>query len=171
MSFITQNVRVKINRSAEDVWNYVSNSKRWTASTKENKGLKIKNKQEAIVQGAKFKQQENVGRVSTSVDGKFMSVVKPKLVAWKGMATYELFNGIIRIKLPEGGIFLLENEDNGTAFSHTVYVDFEDSLKGKLLYWYFKNVVKLDKALHRHNFQEFSYFQKKLGNSISASGA
>ena len=46
---------------------------------------------------------------------------KPSLLVWAGTATYKLFGGLLRFRLPEGGVLKLDKTKSETkeVYDHT----------------------------------------------------
>ncbi len=159
---LAQTMSIDLHASQEQVWNFVTQEDNWTAiGGGENFGLTLMNKSKRVETGTKFVQKEMVGSSFSVVHGTFIYTERPKVAVWRGYATYKLFD-IITITLQEGGTYSIEKTKTGSTFSHTIYVDFPDTIFGKLLRWYMCDIMRLDIALKNHNILEMETLKEKL---------
>jgi hypothetical protein len=94
----------------------------------------------------------------------------PTLAFWSGTATYHLFGGLVKVRIPEGGVLRLETVENGTHFSHNVYMDFPESWWGRLMLWFFEARLNGRQALHDHSHGELVFLKERLEGDVSRSG-
>jgi len=59
-----------------------------------------------------------------------------------------MLGGLLRFRIPEGGVLKMTKTPDGTRASHDVYIDFPNSLWGKLLKWCFLRMLQGDKAMY-----------------------
>ena len=78
-----------------------------------------------------------VAGIYADLYGRIIHLDKPELTIWTGTATYKILGGLLRFRLPEGGVLKMINVPEGTKVSHNVYIDFPNSLWGKFLKWFF----------------------------------
>lgn len=78
---------------------------------------------------------------------------------WRGIATYKIL--LFTVRIPEGGVVTLEKVESGTRLSHNVWMDFPDTLMGKIALWYFRR-RNLEKAIYGHTFRELEFFKQQL---------
>jgi len=160
---IKKNTSIDIKAGAEDIWDFAHNPKNWTASnTEEHFGLKFDNKKNRPETGVTFHQKETVAGLFADLKGHIVYADKPNMLFWRGIATYKILGGLIRPRIPEGGLLQIKKKSNGTEISHDVYMDFPESLCGKLSYWAFKNIFKGEKTVYDHTYKELVYFKKEL---------
>ncbi len=165
---LTQRVSATINNKPEIIWDFVSDPKNWTASNSlEHRGLKIFSKTGLPETGAALHQQEYVAGVFADLKGHFLYVDRPKVGVWTGIATYRLLAGLLKIRIPEGGTVTLTEVENGWEFAHDVFMDFSDSLFGKILYWCFIHLFKGQKAVFEHANREVIYFKAQLEKVVT----
>ncbi len=165
---LTQRVSATINNKPEIIWDFASDPKNWTASNSlEHRGLKISSKTGLPETGAMFHQQEYVAGVFADLRGHFLYVDRPKVGVWTGIATYKLLGGFLKIRIPEGGTATLTKAENGWEFAHDVFMDFSDSMFGKILYWGFIHLFDGQKAVFEHANREVIYFKTQLEKVIN----
>lgn len=112
--------------------------------------------------GAAFYQKESVAGIAADLHGRFLHFEKPKVAIWEGVATYKILGGIFRLNVMEGGTLRLEKDDQGIRMSHDMFMDFPDTLFGRLALWIFKNILHGEKAVYNHGYKELAYFKKQL---------
>jgi hypothetical protein len=103
-----------------------------------------------------------VAGVYADLRGRFLYVEKPRIAVWAGTAVYRIFGGLIRVRIPEGGVVMAERLPAGTRLSHDVYMDFPNSVWGKILTWIFRNILKGPQAVYTHTFKELMFFKEQL---------
>ena len=158
----TQRVSAIINNvsSVEKIWDFVSDPRNWTASNSaEHRGLEVFSKTGLPETGAMFHQQEYVAGVLGDLRGHFLYVDRPRVCVWTGIATYRLLGGILKVRVPEGGTVTLTKAGNGWELAHDVFMDYSDSLLGKLLYWGFMHMFDGQNAVFEHSKREVVYFK------------
>lgn len=161
--FLSKEIKTLIKSTPSRIWSYAVDPSNWTSTApKANFGLTIESEDGQPATGARFVQREKIGFVYSEVDGVFLSVLRPKFVVWKGKATYYMLFGMMKVSLNEGGVFLMEETKEGVEFSHNVYADFPESLKGWLLYFCFKYLVRFESAVYRHNMTEMDSIKKSV---------
>lgn len=166
--YVTAETESLTNAKPDLIWEYASDPEHWTASNPgEHLGLQFFNVTNRPEQDVNFHQKEYVAGIYADLYGRIIYLDKPKLTIWTGTATYKILGGLIRFRLPEGGVLKMVEVQEGTKASHNVYVDFPNSLWGKLLKWLFIKVFKGDKAIYDHTYRELVYFKEKLENHNS----
>lgn len=161
--FITAETAITINNTAEAIWDYASDPANWTASNpEEHFGLQYSSKDNRPCTGVEFRQKESVAGIYADLRGRFLYVEKPRIAVWAGTAVYRLLGGLVRIRIPEGGVVRTEGTAEGIRFSHDVYMDFPDSLWGKLLVLVFKDVFKGPDMVYNHTYKELVFFKERL---------
>jgi hypothetical protein len=161
--YITAGTEIIINNTPEAIWDYASNPDNWTASNPdEHFGLTYNSKDNRPATGVEFLQQESVAGVYADLRGRFLYVDKPRIAVWTGTAVYRILAGLVRIRIPEGGVVKAERSPTGTRLSHDVYMDFPNSLWGKMLVWIFRNILKGPQAVYDHAYKELLFFKKQL---------
>lgn len=160
---LTQRVSATIDNSPEIIWDFAADPKNWTASNAlEHRGLEIFSKNGLPETGATFHQQEYVGRFFADLEGHFLYVDRPKVCVWAGIAKYRLLGGLLKIRIAEGGTATLTKVENGWELSHAVFMDYSNSLFGKLLYWTFTHLLDGQRAVFEHANREVVYFKAQL---------
>ena len=163
--FVTADTEVTTTADPNDIWEYAGDPANWTASNpNEHYGLVYFSPDNRPAQGVEFHQRERVAGIYADLHGKIVHMEKPSLLVWVGTATYKLFWGLLRFRLPEGGVLKLEKTDSETKASHNVYIDFPNSLWGRVLRWFFLNVFNGKKEVYDHTYRELVYFKNKLEN-------
>lgn len=160
---ITKNAEIHIDSTPTEIWKYAHDPANWTASNpKEHLGLRFLNKKNRPEEGVAFHQKETVAGLYADLRGHILYVDYPNVLVWRGVARYKLFLGIIRVRIPEGGVLRIKVESDGSLVSHKVYMDFPDTLFGKLLYWLFTTILEGEKAVFDHTYRELEFFKKQL---------
>ncbi len=149
--------------SPERIWDFASDPKNWTASNPvEHRGLELFSKSGLPETGVMFHQQEYVAGVFADLSGHFLYVDSPRVCVWTGIAKYKFLGSLLRIRIAEGGTATLTRAGNGWELAHDVFMDFSDSLFGKLLYWGFVHLFDGQKAVFEHANREVVYFKTRL---------
>lgn len=149
------------NVTEEAIWEFAYNPVNWTVSNPiEHKGLVFGNKQNRPETGVTFYQKESVAGIYADLRGQVLYAQRPKVCAWAGVAAYKFYGFTIHI--PEGGTVKLTDTKNGIIMSHDAYMDFPDTVFGKVAVWYFKKVRNGENAMHIHAQREVDFFKKQL---------
>ncbi len=149
------------NTSANSIWEFAYNPANWTASNpQEHRGLVFHAKENRPATGVTFEQKEYVAGIYAVLRGQVLYAKSPNVCVWTGIAAYKLYGFTIHI--PEGGTAQLTETKDGIVMSHDVFMDFPDSLFGKIAFWYFKTIRKGEQAVFDHTQRELDYFKKKL---------
>lgn len=160
---ITANTKIEILNTPKAIWDYANDPENWTASNpKEHMGLTFFNESNRPIEKTRFHQRETVAGVFADLKGYISYVNYPHVLVWNGIAQYKLFRGLIRVSVAEGGLLRLEERGESTHFSHDVYMQFTDTLWGKIWYWLFAKVFHAEKAVYDHTYRELVFFKKKL---------
>lgn len=166
--FVTAETEIVTTADPASIWEYAADPEHWTASNpEEHLGLQFFNAINRPEQGASFHQKEYVAGIYADLHGRIIYLDKPNLTIWTGTATYKILGGLLRFRLPEGGVLKMEKVSEGTKASHNVYVDFPNSLWGKFLTWFFVKIMKGEKAVYDHTYRELVYFKEMLESKIS----
>jgi hypothetical protein len=168
--FITVETAITINSTAEAIWDYASDPANWTASNpEEHFGLRYSSKDKRPGTGVEFHQRESVAGIYADLRGRFLYVERPRIAVWAGTAVYRLLGGLVRIRIPEGGVVRAEETTGGMRLSHDVYMDFPNSLWGKLLAWMFKKVLNGPDKVYNHSYKELVFFKEQLEAKVPES--
>lgn len=160
---IKKNISIVIRSQPDKVWDFAHDPKKWTASNKkEHFGLTFNNKKNRPATGVAFHQKETVAGFYSDLKGHIVYAKRPEILFWRGIATYKVLGGLVKPRVPEGGLLQLKKVKEGTGISHSVYIDFPDTLFGRLTYWAFNNVFKGEKAVYDHTYKELVYIKNKL---------
>ncbi len=161
---LTQRVSAVIHdTSPERIWDFASDPKNWTASNPlEHRGLELFSRSGLPETGARFHQQEYVAGVFADLSGHFLYVDHPRVCVWTGIAKYRFLGGLLKIRIAEGGTATLTNAGDGWELAHDVFMDYSDSLFGKLLYWGFVHLYDGQRAVFEHANREVVYFKTYL---------
>jgi hypothetical protein len=160
---VTAETSLVIEASPEAIWDYAWDPEHWTASNpEEHFGLEFHTPENRPRTGATFRQCESVAGVYAELRGHFLVVERPRLLVWAGIATYPLLKGLIRARIPEGGVLRLVNVGDGVCISHDVFMDFPRSALGRLLHRLFTGRLNGRQAVYDHTFKELVYFKRKL---------
>jgi len=163
--FVTAETALSARADPNDLWEYAADPANWTASNpNEHFGLVYFSPENRPAQGVEFHQRERVAGVFADLRGRIVYMEKPGLTVWAGTATYKILGGLFRFRLPEGGVIKMEKTETGTKASHNVYIDFPNSLWGRVLRWIFLNVLHGQKAMYDHTYRELVYFKNRLEN-------
>lgn len=160
---IRQYAEITIRAPAEEIWDYANDSVHWTASNpKEHLGLQIYSEDGKARKGAAFYQKESVAGIANHLHGHFLHVERPKVATWEGIATYNIFGNLLKLDILEGATIKLEKTREGIRISQDMFMEFPDTLLGRLVLWVFRNILRGEKALHKHGYIELAYFKKQL---------
>lgn len=158
---------IDINNTAKNIFDYASDPVNWTASNPgEHLGLKFYNDKNRPETGVEFYQKEIVSGLYNDLKGHMQYVNYPWVTVWRGLAKYKIFGSLLTFHLAEGGLIKIEEKDGVSKMSHDYYIDFPDSIPGKIFHWYFtKKGVK--EKLRAHGDNELKFFKKVLENGKS----
>lgn len=118
--------------------------------------------------GAEFYQKERVAGIIADLHGRFLHFERPNVALWEGVAIYKILGGLIKLSVLEGGNIRLEKDRDNVRMSHDMFMDFPDTLFGRLALWIFKNILHGEKALYNHGYRELAYFKKQLERTTTA---
>lgn len=154
--------KISINNTAANIAGYASNPDNWTASNpKEHLGLKFYNDKNRPETGVEFYQKEMVAGLYNDLKGHVQYVDFPSITVWRGLAKYKLFSSLITFHLAEGGVVKIEENGGMSKMSHDYYIDFPDSVMGRIFQWYFTK-KKVKEKLFTHGDNELKFFKKML---------
>ncbi|MEO6755198.1 MAG: hypothetical protein ABIZ04_24090 [Opitutus sp.] len=154
---------IEILGTAEEIWAYASNPANWTASNPtEHYGLIYDSPDNRPATDVTFWQRESVAGIMADLRGHFLYVNHPALAVWRGVATYKLFLGVLRPRIPEGGVITIVSSGGGMKLSHNVYMDFPDTWFGHLMLYVFKRWMNGEDAVRSHTFRELEFFKKQI---------
>lgn len=161
--FLAVDTHITIRAAPEAVWEYASRPENWTASNPaEHFGLRFDSSDNLPHTGVTFTQRESVAGIRAVLRGRFHYMDRPRLAFWSGTAAYRLFGGLLTIRLPEGGVLIVAEGEGGVQVAHNVYIDFPDSLWGKLCHLFFERQLNGRQAVYDHTVRELQYFKERL---------
>jgi len=155
-------VETIIKNTAKTIAAYAANPENWTASNpKEHLGLKFYNKTNRPETGVEFYQKEIVAGLYNDLKGHVQYHDFPKVTVWRGLAKYRMLGGAFTFHLAEGGLLRIEEKNGVSRMSHDYYIDFPDSVMGRIFRWYFTRKDAKGK-LFAHGNRELAFFKKAL---------
>ena len=161
--YVTERAEIVIDAPPEVIWDYVTDPVNWTASNpEEHYGLAFDTPDNRPQEGATFRQREEVAGMYADLYGRFPYVDHPNVAVWTGTAYYPLLRGVLTVRIPEGGTIRLEATDAGTRMSHSVWMDFPNNRRGRLLAWLFDGPLEGRRKLHEHTAKELEFFRDRL---------
>lgn len=161
--YVTDRAEIVIDAPPGEIWEFVTDPVHWTASNpEEHYGLEYDTPDDRPREGATFHQREEVAGMYADLHGRFPYVDYPNVAVWVGTAYYPVLRGYLTVRIPEGGTIRLEETDDGTRMSHTVWMDFPNSPWGSVLKWIFENVLDGRAKLYDHTEKELVFFKKQL---------
>jgi len=161
--FLTVDTDITIRAAPEAVWDYACKPENWTASNPtEHFGLRFDSPDNLPHAGVTFTQWESVAGIRGVLRGRFHYMDRPRLAFWTGTAVYRLLGGLLAVRLPEGGVLIMGQAEDGVQLVHNVYIDFPDSLWGKFCLWFFEKYLNGRQAVYDHTFRELKYFKEQL---------
>ena len=160
---LKKHTEIVIHSTPEKIWEFANNPDNWTASNpQDHRGLRFFNESNRPETGVEFHQKEFVAGFFADLKGQILWAEKSKVCVWTGIATYKLLGGLLRPRIPEGGVAKIEQLEKGCKLSHDVFMDFPNSLFGKMMLWFFKHVYHGEEAVYDHTYRELVYFKKHL---------
>lgn len=160
--FVAVDTSIEIRAAPEAIWDYASDPKNWTASNPdEHFGLQYDTPDNLPAEGAQFHQRESVAGVFADLYGRFHYLERPRLAVWSGTAMYRKLGGLVRARVAEGGVLKLERAGEAVQMSHDVYLDFPDSMWGRLVLRFF-NRAHGRQAVFDHTYKELVFFKQHL---------
>lgn len=170
--FLTVDTEIMVQAPAAAVWDFASKPQNWTASNPtEHFGLQFGNPENLPAEGVEFDQKESVAGIFANLHGRFHYMDRPRLAFWSGTATYRILGKLLKFRLPEGGVLRVEEIGAVIRLSHNVFIDFPDSIFGKLAFWWFTKRRNGRQAVYDHSFRELAYFKEKLESGASPANA
>jgi hypothetical protein len=159
---LKQHTEIIINATPEGIWEFAYNPENWTMSNpEEHRGLVFFNKMNRPETGIEFHQKELVAGFYADLKGQILYAERPPVCVWSGTAIYRVLGGLLKPRIPEGGVVQVKRVDKGCKVAHDVYMDFPDSIFGKMLLWVFKKFFNGEKAVYDHTYRELVYFKEK----------
>lgn len=163
---LKKHTEIIIKNTPERIWDFANDPKNWTASNpEEHRGLKFFNSKNRPETGTEFYQKEYVAGIYADLQGQILYANPPYVCVWTGIAKYKVLGGLFRPRIPEGGLAKIEKTQNGSKLTHDVFMDFSDTILGKLMLWFFKKILKGDEAVYNHTNKELVFFKSKLENN------
>jgi hypothetical protein len=160
--FVTAETEITIRSTAQAAWDYASDPENWTASNpEEHYGLQYDSPDNRPATGVTFHQAESVAGVYADLRGRFPYVDSPHTAVWAGIASYRLLGGLLKVRVPEGGVMRLEEIKEGVRMSHDVYMQFPRSLWGRIWLWFFRRRHAAE-AVYDHTYKELVFFKEQL---------
>ncbi len=167
---VTADTTIIIDARPDDIWEYAWDPANWTASNpEEHFGLTFHTPNNRPATGATFEQRESVAGVFAVLRGHFLVVDRPRLLVWTGVATYPLLTGLLKARIPEGGVVRADERQDGVHLSHDVFMDFPETPLGKLLHRAFIGRLGGRNAVHDHTYKELQFFKRQLEGNASGS--
>ena len=161
--YVTDEAEILIDAAPAEIWEYVTDPVTWTASNpEEHYGLSYDTPDDRPREGATFHQAEEVAGMFADLYGRFQYIEHPEVAVWTGTAYYPVFGGLITVRIPEGGTIRLEETAEGTRMSHAVWMDFPNNRRGRLLRWWFEDVLDGTAKLYDHTNKELVFFKERL---------
>jgi len=161
--FVCVDTSITIRAPASAIWDFAAVPENWTRSNPaEHFGLRYDSANDRPGRGVEFVQRESVASLRCELRGRLHHFDRPRLAFWTGIATYRLLGGLLRIRLPEGGVLRVDEVDEGTRLAHDVFIDFPDSLAGRIARWTFLRVRDGRQAVFDHAQRELRYFKRQL---------
>ena len=161
--FLNVDTSIRIRAAPETVWDYAYKPENWTASNPhEHFGLYFDSPDNLPHAGVTFTQLESVAGIRAVLHGRIHYMDRPRLAFWTGTAAYRLLGGLLTVRLGEGGVLSLIERHDGIDMAHNVYIDFPDSLRGRLCLWFFEKFLNGRQAVYDHAFRELRYFKERL---------
>lgn len=168
---IKAHTEIVIRNEPDAIWEYAYNPENWTASNpQEHRGLRFFNSSNRPETGVEFYQKEFIAGFFADLRGLILWAERPHVCVWTGVATYKILSGLLRPKIPEGGVVRIEKSDNGVVLSHDVFMDFPESPWGKIMLWTFTKVFNGDQAVYDHTYRELLYFKAQLERPVQGKG-
>jgi hypothetical protein len=172
---VNRRAEIKINATAEEIWNFLNDKNVWFASNPEEHYATEfytpeGNETSVVNAGGRFRQQESVAGFDADMSGHFLYVDLPKVVVWTGVASYRLAGGLLKLRVPQSGVVKLDKSGGGEGMqlSHEMYMDFPDTLLGSIAIWYFKKYRDGENALYTHGQKEMEFFKAGIEAKRSA---
>ncbi|HXV39205.1 MAG TPA: hypothetical protein VD699_06520 [Nitrosopumilaceae archaeon] len=160
---VNKRAEIVIDGTPEEIWNFVNNPTVWLASNpEEHYSTEFFTPGGKVIQGGSFCQQESVAGIDAVLRGHFLHVEPAKVATWAGVATYRLLGGLLKLRVPQSGVVKLEKLEDGVRMSHDMFMDFPDTLFGKIVFWYFKKFLDGENALYQHGQKELIYFKTQI---------
>lgn len=76
--------------------------------------------------------KRRVAGIVADLHGRFLHFERPKVALWEGVAIYKILGGLIKLSVLEGGNIRLEKDSDNVRMSHDMFMDFPDTLFGRL---------------------------------------
>lgn len=169
---LKQHAEIIINSTPEAIWAFTCDPEHWTASNPlEHRGLEFFNEQNRPETGVEFYQKEYVAGFYADLRGQILWAERPRVCVWTGVASYRILGGLIRPRIPEGGVARIEQTANGCRVVHDVFMDFPSTLLGRLMLWVFRKGGGGEQAAYDHIYRELVYFKTQLEQDRTGSAA
>lgn len=159
---IHQRADILVHADPETIWNFANDPAQWMASNPdEHYGTEFLTPDGKAQSGGRFHQRESVAGIRADMRGHFLHVDPARIVSWTAVAEYRLLRGLLRLRVPQSGVMKLEAQGDSTLMSHDMFIDFPETLFGKVMAWYFKKIGG-EKRLYDHGQKELVFFKTQL---------
>ncbi len=161
--FLRVDTAIEIRAPAAAIWDFAAVPENWTASNPtEHFGLRFASADNRPGPGIEFDQHESVAGLRCKLHGRFHHFERPRRAFWSGTATYRLLGGLVRVRLPEGGVLQVDEGAVGTRVAHNVYIGFPGSLIGRLARFVFVRLRNGRQAVFDHAYRELLFFKQQV---------
>ncbi len=156
--------KVNIKSSPETIWKYMINLNNWLVdSNPEHIRMEFLSDSEELKRESKISIIEKVACIRGEATGEIIDFVLEKQVTWKSNNAVYHYSGL-NISVQEGVTWSLRITTEGTELSAHVWASFPGSLFGKIIEWYFKNVLKGVQKDYDHTLKELLFIKKAIEN-------
>ena len=153
---------VEINKTPQEVWNYVSRIDEWwlTSNPKEHIELSVVGNG-PINKETEFILKERIAGIRGEALAKVVEYAPPAKLIWKSLqAKFKLL--AVTVNVEEGGTFEISETDNGCVLSHEVWEKLHAGPVAGLIEWFFKHILKGELRDFQHTHRELLYVKREI---------
>jgi len=153
---------VEIDRSPQDVWDYVVRFDDWwpAANPDEHIELSVMDNRE-IEKGTKLVLKERIAGIRGEATVEILAFQPPKRLEWKSLSAKYMLLGM-GIKVKEGGTFTISPTDTGCVLRHRVWRKPDYGFMSAVAEWFFKCVLKGELRDFEHTQRELLFIKRRL---------
>lgn len=151
---------IEIDAPPETVWDYLVDVEEWWVdSNPEHSSLEIVSDDEDLKEGTRIRVREKIAGIPGEAEGEVTEFVPNDHFTWEADAVYRYLG--LTFSATEGVKWSVKSEEK-TELSAHVWAEFPDTLFGKVLEWYFKNVLNGVEKDYEHAMEELVYIKEQI---------
>lgn len=153
--------KIVIHAPVETVWIYMVDIEGWwEQSNPEHIKLKILSTDKEFKKHTNIAIEEKVAGIPCSAFGEVTEYKEYEYVTWEAKALYRYYG--LKIKVSEGVRWSIRKNNKDTELEAHVWASFPNGAFGKIVEWFFKNILNGVDKDYRHAMCELQYIKKQV---------